>query len=316
MQISRNSIESIKKNIPIKKLVQKYIKVKNNRAVCPFHDDKDPSMYVYPESNNFKCFGCGAGGDVIEFIERIENIDFIEAVKKLSNSNHIQLEYESGNNNTEDFLETIKQLKKIKHEKIFNESILEKYDNTHQYLLDLGFSRETIKRFQIGYCADQNDTLFNRITIPWRNTKGQLVGIVGRDVTDKSNNKYIAKKGTKKRNHLYNLNNAKKWVDNGIIIVEDEKSVWRLWEWGFYNAIALGCSTLKKRKFLLRKFTNKVYLCLDNDKHREENLRKIISEIYFLFDMYVIKLKKVKDIAEMDDKYKFKKYINSAEGVD
>ncbi|MFP4019958.1 MAG: hypothetical protein ACLFUH_11985, partial [Bacteroidales bacterium] len=133
---------------------------------------------------------------------------------------------------------------------------------------------------------------------------------------DESNTKYKAKRGSKKRNHLYNLNNAKEWANEGIIIVEDEKSVWRLWEWGYFNVVALGCSEFNERKFLLRRFTDTVYLCLDNDKHREENLKDIVPGIYYLFDTYVIYLQEnFKDIAEMDDKHLFEKWLKNSKRV-
>ncbi|MGM0410098.1 MAG: CHC2 zinc finger domain-containing protein [Bacillota bacterium] len=315
MQISQSTINEIKENVPIKNVVEKYIDLKGKKAICPFHDDGDPSLYIYPETNTFKCFGCGIAGDVIEFIEQIENINFIEAIEKLSEENGFDIEYDSDINKTEDFMKIVEQLKDIEHEQIFNENMLKKYDNTHKYVLDLGFQRSTLNHFQVGYCADENDELFNRITIPWRNSKGKLVGIVGRDVTNKSNRKYIAKKGSKKRNHLYNLNNAKKWGKDGIIIVEDEKSVWKLWEWAYFNAVALGCSEFDERKFLLRKYTDTIYLCLDNDKHRDEHLKKIMPNIYYLFDVHIIYLKDKKDIAELNNKANFKKYLKKSKRV-
>lgn len=163
---------------------------------------------------------------------------------------------------------------------------------------------------------DQSDELHNRVTIPWRNHKGDLVAIVGRDVTDNKENKYIAKRGSKKRDYLYNLNNAKKYADEGLILVEDEKSVMRLWEWGFKNAVALGNKELKDRKWLLRRFTNKIHLCLDNDEKGLEAQKKIIPKIYPIININVINLPDgYKDIAELDKKKQWLKCWNNRKVV-
>jgi DNA primase len=301
--ISKETIQKIKQ-IPIKDIISQYTTIKNNKAICPIHHgDTNPSLVIYEKTNSFYCFGCNVGGDVIEFIEQVEGIKFSEAIQKLINDKNIEPEYITNINYSEDLVKLIQKLKENKNEKIFDEKILEKYNIKHRYLIDMGFKKETLEYFQIGYCDDENDELFNRITIPWRDSNGNLIGIIGRDITNKSNAKYIAKKGSEKQQHLFNLWNAKYYGKKYLILTEDEKSILRLWEWGFYNAVALGNSGLKERKWLLRKYTPCVYLCLDNDEPGEKATEKIIKEISFLIKIYKIPFPiYIKDIAELPDK--------------
>lgn len=241
-------------------------------------------------------------------------MDFIDVVKRLAKDNNIEIDYNPNQiNNAVDFMEVVKELRELEHEEIFGEQLLKKYEHKHEYLYEKGFTDEVIEHFDLGYCFDINDDLYNRITIPWRNSKGQLVGIVGRDVTDEDDKKYKAKYGSKKSKHLYNLDKAK-WHDE-LIIVEDEKSVWRLYQFGYDNAIALGNCQLDNRKWLLRTYVDHVILCLDNDEAGKEARNEIIQNIHFLFDIDVITLPDdYKDVAEIEEKEIFDKcYENRIE---
>ncbi|MFW6015379.1 MAG: CHC2 zinc finger domain-containing protein [bacterium] len=319
MKLDRDTIDKIKNNISIKEVISQYINVdSNNKAHCPFHEDKKtPSFSINEEKGYFKCFGCGKKGDVIDFIEKIENINFMEAIKKLTGKENIEFTFDKKKHILpENFMDLVQELKEMEYEEIFSEKILQRYQGKHKYLRDLGFKKEILDFFQLGYCDDIDDELFNRITIPWRNSKGELVAIIGRDVTDNSDIKYIAKKGSKKQKHLYNLNEAKKYGHQGLILVEDEKSVWRLRELGYKNAIAMGNCELGKRKWLLRKHTPIVYLCYDNDKAGKKALRKTIPKIYHIIKMYVIKLPDgYKDVAEIQNKELWEKCFKNKKKV-
>jgi DNA primase len=316
MNISKNTIENIKKNVPIKEIIGKYANIKSNKCKCIFHDDTDASLHIYPDTNTWYCYGCRSGSDVIEFIKLAEGIEFIDAIERLANGNNINIDYNSDYiQSASDFMKVVEELKELEHDEVFGEHLLEKYDNTHKYLLDLGFKKDTLKHFEVGYCANQNDDLFNRITIPWRNSSGELVGIFGRDVTDKKDNKYKAKYGSRKGKHLYNLYNAKQY--NSIILTEGEKSVWKLYEFGYPNAVALGNCDLGKRKWLLRSFTDTIILCLDNDERGIEARNDIIHDAYNLFDIHAVKLPNgYKDAAEIRDKKVFDEcYENKIEVI-
>lgn len=303
-------VEKIKKSVKLSQVVGRYADLVRAsggeyKCRCLFHDDKDPSMYMNDEKGLFHCFSCGAKGDVITIIEHMEGIDFRSAVERLAKDNDIDMSTITESiSHTSDLTNLIKDLKDIESEEIFEEDYLEKYRETqHRYLIDLGFKKETLEEFEIGYCYDQNDTMYDRVTIPWRNSSGDLVAIAGRDVGGKSSNKYKSCFGSKKENHLYNLNRAKDYADNGLILVEDEKSVMRLWEWGYRNAVALGGAELGSKKWLLRKYTDTVYVCMDNCESGICIQKRIIPELYAIMNVYNVDLPEgYKDVAEISDK--------------
>lgn len=310
MITKKYDIEQIKNKIKLSELVNKYTKVYNTsndeyNCKCLFHDDRTPSMYINDDKGVFNCFGCGASGDAITIIEQVEGIDFKEAVNKLVQENNIELSTITEKvSQSSDLTDLIEELKDIESDAVFEDDYLKKYNETkHRYLLDLGFQEETLEEFEIGYCYDSNDIMYNRVTIPWRNTNKELVAIVGRDVSGDSKDKYKSCFGSKKSRHLYNLDKAKNYADNGLILVEDEKSVMRLWEWDYKNAVALGGSQLGSKKWLLREYTDTVYVCMDNCQSGREIQQRIIPKLYSIMNVYVIDLPEgYKDVAEIQDK--------------
>ena len=94
-----NQVEEIKERIDIVKIVDKYVKLKltgkNYSGLCPFHKEKTPSFIVSPDIQRYKCFGCGRSGDVFNFVQEIENIDFVEALEKLAKVAGVELKKSS-----------------------------------------------------------------------------------------------------------------------------------------------------------------------------------------------------------------------------
>lgn len=316
MEIDKNTIKELKENISIVNIINQYItlkKINKNeyKGSCPFHKDKKPSFFVNEKKGLYHCFSCENSGDVIKFIEKVENIDFIDAIKKLTGENEINFinnnDYDNFNSN--DFIKIIDQLKDIKPSKFDDEKWIEQYaDNKHEYYIKRGFNESTLTHFKIGYCWDGSE-LHNRITIPWYSHDNYLVGVSGRDITDTSNAKYICRKNSNKSDYLYNLNNAKKYADKCIIIVESEKDVWRLWEWGYKNSVALGNCDLNNRRYLLRKFTDKAILCLDNDKAGKKATKKLTKQLNPIMLVDNIQLPEgIKDISDRENgEFKLKK---------
>lgn len=312
----------LKEQLSIVDVISNYINLEKAphgefRGICPFHEEKDPSLYINDRKGLFNCFGCGESGDVIDFLEKIEGINFRDALDKLSRNSGYELNtgtIKSDKIEEDEFIKFIKALSKQEETKPFlDEEILEKYkENTHIYLLKKGYNKDVLRFFEVGYCSDMNDELYNRVTIPWRDADGNLIGVIGRDVTDESDNKYKTKYGSNKRDHFFNLNNAKYYADDGLIVCEDEKSVMRLWQFGYRNAIALGNDKLKKRKWLLRRYAGKVILAFDNDDAGRKARNKAIQELIPLAEIEVIKLSDgYKDIAEIRKKSVFNKFWNS-----
>jgi len=317
--MTKINIQKLKDSISIVEVIGNYAELKRvnghtYKAKCPHphHDDYNPSFFVREDKKFFKCFSCNFKGDVISFIEEMENVDFLKAVELLIENNGINYdEIET----TDIIIKDNFSLDKLKNaidlynsEISIDEGILEKYDNTHRYLLERGFKKETLEHFEIGYCSDVNDRLYDRITFPWRDTNNRLVAINARTVSNKKP-KYLFKSGSNKECTFYNLNNIRKSPEP-IILVEGEKDVLRLWQLGYKRAVAIGGSDLGQRKWILRKHTSAVIMALDMDKPGLEARRKISEQLYPLMEVMSIKLPSNKDIADIKTKEEMDKIFN------
>ena len=307
--MSRINVEVIKDKIDIVELISNYTEVKRRgsnsyMAYCPLdgHNDKTPSLSIDKKKGLWNCFGCGEGGDVITFIERMEGVEFKEAIKLLINNSSIDYEeiqiteYRVNDFNINKLMEAIKL---YNNTKFLDKQLLEKYNQTHRYFIEKGFKQETLDYFNIGYCSDVNDDLYNRVTIPWFDSKDRLVAINGRDITETKGKKYYLKKGSTKKSTLYNLSNLDK-NDKPIILVESEKDVWWLYQSGYKRVVALGGTSLGKRKWLLRKYTNKVILALDGDIAGMKARAKITKSLYNLMDIYAVNIPQSKDVSDLN----------------
>ena len=95
MPVNESFLQELKYKTDITDIVSTYVSLKKRGAtlvgLCPFHNEKTPSFTVYPETQSFYCFGCGAGGDAVTFIRKIENLDYIDAVKMLAQRAGLQM---------------------------------------------------------------------------------------------------------------------------------------------------------------------------------------------------------------------------------
>lgn len=308
----RIDIDSLKESINIVDIVSKYTDLrktghKTYTGLCPnpeHSDNNDGNFYVREDKQFYKCFVCGDfKGDVISFIEEMEGIDFLKAVELLIDAGG--LDYEDIQTTTtfikEDF--DITKLRKAvdlyNEENTIDKDKLDKYRIKHHYLLDRGFKEKTLKYFEIGYCGDVNDRYFDRVTIPWKDTEGRLIGINGRAVNGQTP-KYKYSKGRKKK-VLFNIHNLEP-SNESIILTEGELDTIRLHELGYPRAVALGGSDLGDRKWLLKKYTNHVILALDLDEGGLRARKNIVQQLYPLMNVSAIKLPEDKDIADIKNK--------------
>lgn len=304
-------VESLKNSINIVDIINNYVKLQKcgtntYKAKCPHpeHDDTNPSFYVKEDKQYFNCFSCGFKGDVISFIEEMEGIDFLEAVELLIESG--DLNYEELKTSTTYIKDTFDLSKLQKAINLFNEehtideSRLDKYNYNHRYLLNRDYTKEILNYFEIGYCSDINDRLYNRVTIPWRDKKGRLVGINGRTVSNKKP-KYLYSKDSNKNHVLYNIDKLEK-SDEPIFLTEGELDTIRLTQLGYHRSLALGGSDLGDRKWLLREYTNHAILALDSDEAGLKARKKIIEQLYPLMDVSVLLVPKGKDIGDITDR--------------
>lgn len=148
-------LDEIRNKIDIVELASQYLKLQkagsNYKALCPFHKEKTPSFFISPSKQIFHCFGCGAGGDVITFLMKIENLEFKDAVKILAEKAGVKIHYEHPEEQAlkNKLLELNKQAAQFYHEQLFNNS------DVLNYLKKRGLEEKTIKEFKLGFALDE-----------------------------------------------------------------------------------------------------------------------------------------------------------------
>jgi DNA primase len=165
--LREGEIEELKSRADIQSIVSGYVNLrragKNYSGLCPFHKEKTPSFSVDSQKQRYHCFGCGEGGDVIAFIMKIENLDFVEAAEFIAKKINYNLQYLF--TETHEVVEKRSRLielnelaKKYYNYVLLNSKIAEK---ALQYLIDRGFTKETIKKYDVGYSVEKWDYFSN-----------------------------------------------------------------------------------------------------------------------------------------------------------
>lgn len=308
MRLSDAFLEQLRANTDIESVISPYVNLrrrgKNLVGLCPFHNEKTPSFTVYPENGSFYCFGCGVGGDVITFVRRMENLDYMEAVKQLADRAGIALP-EDGYDDTlakkrTAVLAANRAAAKFFHAQLYTEHGRQALD----YFLDRGLAPETIRHFGLGFApndwralkrhlneqgfddvllesanllrrSDKNgkvsyyDNFRNRVMFPIIDPRGNVIAFGGR-VLDDSKPKYINTSDTlvyKKSNGVFALNFAKNGNDGKLIIAEGYMDVIALHQAGFTNAVAcLGTALTKEQANLLSRYADTIILSYDADE--------------------------------------------------
>ncbi len=303
--IDDNTINLIRSSVDIVDVIGEYIPLtgsgKNFFGVCPFHDDHSPSMSVSRERQIFKCFSCGAGGNVFKFVQDYENISFVEALKLLADKAGVSIDlgsYKPQENKHQDYYDMYDLATKL-----YTNNINSKMGaNAKKYLLDRGIDNDIIKEFKIGLALNEKNSLshllnnrgysneliekyglanmhdygmidifFNRIMVPLCDFKGNVVAFSGRVYDGSKENKYVNTKQTvvfKKGELLYNYHRSKDIARkmNQIIVVEGYMDVIALYKIGVLNVVAtMGTSVTKEQLALIKKMANEIVLCFDGD---------------------------------------------------
>lgn len=301
--MDRSEVEKIKAQIDIVSVISEYVSLKQRGrtfiGLCPFHKEKTPSFNVDPGKQIYKCFGCGKGGDVINFVMEKKGLSFPEAVEELAARFHIPLDMAKNRKKTENkqFFETNRYAMEF-YEHILN---TQKGERAREYLKSRGISKETIQAFHIGYAPDSWDTLTgmfskkgmslqnaftcgllvkrssggyydrfrDRVMFPIQDLSSEVIGFGGRAI-GQAEAKYINTPESpvfKKRRVLYNLCAAKATIrENGVAVVEGYMDVVSLSNSGYQNAVAtLGTAMGEDHVNLLRRFTDRIILVFDGD---------------------------------------------------
>ena len=303
---SYEEILNIQRKVNIVDVIRDYIpltkKGKNYFGICPFHDDHNPSMSVSNEKEMYKCFVCGAAGNVFNFVKDYKHISYYDAVKEVAGKAGIKVDidtrkpiindkyndlyqiYDISNKFYQNNLNTSlgKIAKKYLEDRHIDDDIIKKFqiglsfnDNKlTKLLVSKGYSENTIVNSGIGVMFNNNinDIYKDRIMFPLWDINGKTIGFSGRIYEGNDTSKYINTKETdifKKGSLLYNYDNARKSIldKDEVIIVEGFMDVIRLYTIGIENVIAsMGTAITKEQVKLIRKLTNNVVLMFDGDK--------------------------------------------------
>ena len=311
-----NIVDEIKSRCNIVDVAGRVVSLKkagsNYKGVCPFHNEKTPSFVVSETKQIFTCFGCGATGDVIEFVKRYYNQDFKGAVEMLAKEYGIPLEgmFQTGRDK-EEFYEINRQAAMY-----FFRALRGKNNPGYAYMKNRGISEDTMNRFGIGYADGEWRSLYdymiqkgihedkllslgliskskdrcfdkfrNRVIFPIINTGGKVIGFGGRIIGD-GEPKYLNSQESdvfQKKNNLYGLNLSRKGInrEDSIILVEGYMDVVSLYQAGVRNVSAsLGTALTENQARLIKRYTKNVILSYDADNAGQNAAFRGLSILY------------------------------------
>jgi DNA primase len=319
MAISDEFLSELRARTDIESVISPYVNLSRRgrlvKGLCPFHNEKTPSFTIYTDSQSFYCFGCGAGGDAITFVRRIENLDYVEAVKVLADRAGMKMPEDGYDDSMAKHRQRILAANR-EAAKFFHSMLMsEKGKIGLDYFLGRKLTMQTIRHFGLGYAPDSWDDLLkymrskgftnqelydanlvrmsnkngkahyydnfkNRAMVPIIDLRGNVIAFGGR-VLDDSKPKYINTSDTlvyKKSNGVFALNFAKNGNPSQIIVAEGYMDVIALHQAGFTNSIAcLGTALTQEQARLVSRYADEVVLSYDSDEAGQKATRRAID---------------------------------------
>lgn len=303
--IPREYIDEVVRRSDITEVVSSYVQLRHrgrtHTGLCPFHSEKTPSFVVYPETQSFYCFGCGAGGDVITFVRKINNLDYVEALKMLAGRAGMPMpeEDDKAGRLRSRVLAINKEAARFFYEQLNAEN--DDARAARAYWRGRGLSDSTIRRFGLGFSPNDfgalrrhlrtrgyteeemlasglqkrsekgnvYDVFRGRVMTPIFDLRGNVIAFGGRVLGDEKP-KYINSPETlvyKKSKAMFALNIAKKSASRRYILCEGYMDVISLHQAGFDTAVAAcGTALTPDQVRLLGEYADEVVLCYDSDE--------------------------------------------------
>lgn len=303
MEIRNNIVDEIKSRCNIVDVIGRHVLLKktgsNYKGVCPFHNEKTPSFVVSDIKQIFTCFGCGATGDVIEFVQRYNNLDFIGALEKLCSEYDIEMTHSSYQ--TEQDRTALYDINR-EAAAFFYRAFFNKPNPGYDYMKKRGLDPETLRKFGIGYADEEWDSLYryfvkkgtdlqillklglishskgkyydrfrNRIIFPIINTRRKVIGFGGRTIGVEEP-KYLNSPESaifQKKNNLYGLNLTRQDINKEkyVVLVEGYMDVISLYQNGIRNVSAsLGTALTENQAAMIKRYSDNVILAYDADE--------------------------------------------------
>lgn len=356
VRYSDELIEEIRASNDIVDVISKYVTLKrsgrNFFGLCPFHKEKSPSFAVSPDKQIFHCFGCGAGGNVIHFISKIEGLDFKDTLELLANRANITLPTleNAEDDRTARLKAKVYEINQIAAE-FYHENLYKPTSKAAQeYIKKRKLDNRTLKAFLIGYAGNFNelylllkqkgfteeemlasslikktenggymDSFRKRLMFPIQDVRERVIAFGGR-VLDDSKPKYINSPENivySKGRNLFGLNVAKKYDTKKIIIVEGYMDAISLYQRGITNVVAsLGTAMTEAQGRLLRRHSEQVILGYDADGAGQAAILRGMEILQNLgCDIRVLQIEGAKDPDEYVLKYgpeRFQKCVDNA----
>ena len=306
MRFSEDFLSELRYRNRIEEIVGGYVNLKNAgstlKGLCPFHNEKTPSFTVYPASNSYYCFGCGSGGDVITFVRNAENLDYIEAVKYLSDRAGLNMPDDSYDDSAEKLRRTVYAINR-ETARFYAEFLKNDPNKTGlKYFKGRQLSDKTIIRFGLGYAPDswtalcdhlrkkgfhdeemvianvavrgRNGKVYDRFRkkymFPIIDLRGNVIAFGGRKHPEDEGGKYLNTNDTpvyKKSKNLFGMNFAKNSKSDKFILCEGYMDAIALHQAGFDFAVAAcGTAFTEEQARLLSRYCNEVVITMDADE--------------------------------------------------
>lgn len=302
--IPRSFIQQLVQRCDVEEVLSSYVTLKragrNVKGLCPFHSEKTPSFVVYPDTQSFYCFGCGAGGDVINFVMRVENLEYPDAVRLLARRAGMEVPEDGGDDSSKlraRVLEANREAARFFHRCLKLPAGRAGYEYLHEkrglpdkiisayglgfapdswnaltdYLRGKGFSEQELSAAALiakGRNGGHYDQFRNRVMFPIIDLRGGVIGFGGR-VLDDSKPKYLNSPDTpvfKKSRNLFSLNFAKNAGKDRLILAEGYMDVISIYAAGFPNVVAtLGTSLTEEQARLMSKYAKEIIISYDSD---------------------------------------------------
>ena len=316
MSIPQEFIQDLKSRTDIADIISGYVNLKKSgrtyMGLCPFHGEKTPSFSVSPENGFFHCFGCGEGGDVITFIKKIENLDYVEAIKFLAQKAGLSVPEDGQSKGLGDLKKRIYEANREAARFFYKNLYSPDGREALEYLKKRRLTDKTITHFGLGYSPKSRFELLNylkkkgfseaeliqanlavqyekkrpidrfsdRVMFPIIDLRGNVIGFGGRIMSD-IKPKYLNTAETpafNKSKNLFALRFAKQKAQGQLILVEGYMDVIALHQAGFENTVAtLGTALTQEQAAIIKRYCDEVVICYDADEAGQKATQRAIN---------------------------------------
>lgn len=359
MPLPEEFIYQLKLANPIETTIGNYINLlrrgKDYVALCPFHSEKTPSFHIYTDTQSFYCFGCGAGGDVITFTKKIENLEYIETIKLLAQKGGLDVPENDTDNKTADLKKRILEINRETANFYFKQLVSGDDKKGLKYFINRGLKPETIKKYGLGYAPASWDSLYKhlskfgysnqemiaagvrtvsrnnnniydtfreRVIFPIIDLRGNVIAFGGRTLGD-GIPKYLNTGDTlvfKKSRNLFSLNFAKSHPVRKLILAEGYMDVISINQAGFENVVAtLGTALTPDQARLMKHYADEVIISYDSDNAGQKATQRAINLLGEAgINARIIKMNGAKDPDEFIKKFgaqRFKMLLENSDGA-